>query len=117
MIWLYACLAVLSAIIIPLNVIACIALYRTDDVGRIQKVAQAAIIWLVPLVGAMLVLRIINEQDEEAVPRRWIPNDTINAYVRSALGVQARGLNRVARDAIESEIVETFSSGGAEGGD
>ena len=39
------------------------------------------IVWLVPIVGALVVLHLLVESDPDLVRQRWIPNDTINTYV------------------------------------
>jgi hypothetical protein len=49
--------------LIGLQVWATVRVYRSDLYEREQKWMQAKLIWLVPLVGAMLVLSVLKEED------------------------------------------------------
>ena len=119
-----AAIVVLAALL--LNVMATVSLYRTTQLSHRQKVAQAALVWLIPFIAAWLVLRLLAESDPDAVRRHWTPNDTINEYVYQALGIEARIVTRQAEAYIENAIAESFSShaehssggesGGADGG-
>jgi len=73
-------------------------------------VGQLLIAWLVPIVGARLVMYLLVEHDLEAIPRRLIPNDTVNHYLFTALGVPARHLTRIAKTAIQHEVYDAVSS-------
>jgi hypothetical protein len=49
--------------LIGLQVWATVRVYRSDLYERDQKWMQAKLIWLVPLIGAMLVLSVLKEDD------------------------------------------------------
>jgi hypothetical protein len=49
--------------LVALQVWATVRVYRSDLYEREQKWLQAKLIWLVPLVGAMLVLSVMKEDD------------------------------------------------------
>jgi hypothetical protein len=49
--------------LIGLQVWATVRVYRSDLYEREQKWMQAKLIWLVPLIGAMLVLSVLKEDD------------------------------------------------------
>ncbi|GAA3917140.1 hypothetical protein [Litoribacillus peritrichatus] len=100
---------VILGLVIYLNVMCSIALYRTDDLEKVQKLAQALIVWFVPILGPFFILRLIHSFDESSIPSRWFPNDYINSYIRQALGIQARVVNRSMKDAAEIEAYEVFS--------
>jgi hypothetical protein len=53
-----------------LNVLASVRLYRANELTRTQKSVQGVLVWAVPLLGALLVLAILNMSDREVVPRR-----------------------------------------------
>jgi hypothetical protein len=55
--WILAITGILITIYIWLSVIVSIALVRTDDLERLQKIAQTTFIWLVPYIGSAFVLR------------------------------------------------------------
>lgn len=107
MVWIYTLLGVLGVIGLWLAVVATIALHRTEDLDRAQKIGQGIIVWLVPIIGALFVLHLLQNHDQDAIPEKWVPNDTINHYVRDLLGFEARATNRFAKGTIEHEVVET----------
>jgi uncharacterized membrane protein YgcG len=113
-------LLILGAFVVYLNVMTTVALFRTSNLSVPQKIGQLAVTWLVPIIGARLVVYLLVEHDLAAIPARWAPNDTVNYYVLSALGVPARYLTNIAETAIEQEIYESvsshFSSGESSGG-
>jgi hypothetical protein len=49
-------LLLVLAVIVSLNVAATIAVWRDEYSERRQKILQIALVWLVPLFGALLVL-------------------------------------------------------------
>ena len=117
--WLLITLAILLLLHTWLAAIANIALWRTNDLERTQKIIQGIVVWAIPYFGAKLVLNLLKEHDEEAIPERWIPNRKINSLVKEFLQFGARGQNRAAGSAIENEIVDSIgeSMSGTGGGD
>ncbi len=63
----------LFAAIVWLNVLATIAIRCDATLERTQRIGQLLIVWLVPLIGAPLILRFVNEQSPDAIPKTWIP--------------------------------------------
>jgi hypothetical protein len=47
--------------IVLLNVAVTVALLRSQDYGRDQKVIQALLVWLLPPIGALVVLHFVRE--------------------------------------------------------
>jgi len=92
-----------------LDVVATACLVRTAQLTRFQKVSQGVIVWLVPIIGALVVLHLLVEGDPDVVRQRWIPNDTINAYLLQVLGLEARALERVAGQEIEQFAVDAVT--------
>ncbi len=59
--WLWAALACLAA----LNVAVCIAAARSGNYTRAQVVAQSFLVWLVPMIGAIVVgIFLFSERDK-----------------------------------------------------
>jgi len=48
-----------------------------------------------------VVLHLLQDHNQDAIPEKWVPNDTINHYVREWLGFEARATNRFAKASIE----------------
>jgi hypothetical protein len=107
---------VIALVATGLNVVASICLVRTEQLTRFQKIAQGVVVWLVPIVGALVVLHLLVESDPNMVRHRWIPNDTINAQLLQVLGLEARVIDRVAAQEIENFAVDIFT-GHASGSD
>jgi hypothetical protein len=53
-----------------LNIFASVRLYGADNLVRTQKIAQGVLVWVLPLVGALLVLAILRTSDRESVQTR-----------------------------------------------
>lgn len=109
MAWIVMFLVLLGAVVGYLSLMATVGILRTDTLTKPQKLAQISIAWLIPIVGARLVVHLLSEQDIEAIPQRWMPNDTMNYYVLSSLGVPAQAMTRFASRVIQNEIYETIA--------
>jgi hypothetical protein len=66
----------LAVALFLLNVAVSVFLIRRDDLERFQKVAQAFIVWLVPIVGAIFVWRLNKKYD--APLRVTVGNDGVS---------------------------------------
>jgi hypothetical protein len=121
----YALIAIgilVAAVLVLANLMATVALIRTDSLTRFQKIAQAVIVWVLPLFGAFLVLHLIGQSDWRAIPE-WIPDSAINRYVFELLGIEGKVAERAAEHVVESAIISSISehmshhsSGGDAGG-
>jgi hypothetical protein len=121
----YALVAVgafVALVVVVANLMATVALIRTSGLTRFQKVAQAVIVWVLPFLGAFLVLHLIGQSDREAIPQ-WIPDPAINRYVFELLGIEGKVAERAAEHVVEQTIIHTISehmshhsSGGESGG-
>jgi hypothetical protein len=98
-----------AGVLLVMDIIATVSVLRTRQLSRLQKVGQVAFVWCVPFVGAMLVTHLLAESDPDTVIRRWIPNDTINAYVLQLLTVEARVSLDATRAAAEGAFLDAFS--------
>ena len=94
-----------------LNVIASIALFKTDELSKLQKLFQLLFVWLVPFAGSLLVLNLLSGYDPDSIPRRWVPNEKINSYLQDMLGLQAQAINRATRHELGPNFSENSSSG------
>jgi tellurite resistance protein TehA-like permease len=113
--WIVVVLSALALFVVLLDVTATIALVRSQDLSRLRKVAQLAVVWLVPIIGAHLVVRFLYESEPRAIPDRWVPNDAINVVLLGALGVTVREVVNLAESAVEQQVIHAvsghFSSG------
>ena len=107
---------VMGVAALVLNAIATAGLVKARPLTTAQRVAQLLVVWAVPFIGALLVIRLLAEQDPDALRRRWTPSRQINEYVNQALGIQAQAATRAARIAIENEIIEAISEGSSGNG-
>jgi hypothetical protein len=107
----YALIAVggfVALIVVVLNLMATVSLIRTSSLTRFQKIAQAIVVWMVPFVGALLVLHLIGQSDRAAIPE-WIPDPAINQYVFQLLGIEGNVAERAAEQAVEQTIIHSIS--------
>ena len=115
---LVAIAGVVALIVVSANLMATVALIRTSGLTRFQKVAQGAIVWMLPFVGAFVVLHLIGQSDRASIPE-WIPDPAINRYVFELLGIEGKVVQRAAEQAVEQAIIHSISehmshSGGGE---
>jgi hypothetical protein len=118
---LIAFVAVVALAVLLSDLLATVSLIRTDQLNRFQKIAQVIIVWLVPFVGAWLVLHLIGQSDRKAI-LEWVPNTAISEYIFQMLGVEGRVATGAAESEIEQVIMDSLPghgghSGGAESGD
>jgi hypothetical protein len=108
---IYAVIAVggfVVLIIAVLNLMATVSLIRTSGLTRFQKVAQGVIVWMLPFLGAFLVLHLIGQSDRAAIPE-WIPDRPINQYVFQLLGIEGKIAERAAEHVMEQTIINSIS--------
>jgi hypothetical protein len=115
---LVAIAGVAALIVVIANLMATVALIRTSGLTRFQKVAQGVIVWMLPFVGAFLVLHLIGQSDRASIPE-WIPDPAINRYVFELLGIEGKVVQRAAEQVVEQAIIHAISehmshSGGGE---
>jgi len=60
-------------ILIWLNILATIAIRCDQTLERFQRTAQLIFVWVIPFLGASIVIRIVYEHSPETIPRSWIP--------------------------------------------
>lgn len=60
-------------IILWLNILATIAVKCDYTVNNTQRVMQMFFVWLVPFLGASVVLRLVYQYSPNTIPRSWIP--------------------------------------------
>ena len=66
-------IAVTALIVITLNVYAMLRVSRKNNLEKFQKITQSAIIWVVPIIGALFILSFIKEDETPKGP--YNPND------------------------------------------
>ena len=65
-------LAVLGFVVV-LNLVVTVGLIRDDGVTNLQKVAQAMLVWLLPIVGAGIVLAVIGSHHTKDEMKSLVP--------------------------------------------
>ena len=101
-------LGLLALVVFSASLVATVSLIRTEQLTRFQKIAQTVIVWVVPIVGAWLVVYLVSQSDRRVVPR-WIPNDTINDYVYQLLGFEGKIALRAAEQELEHAVLDSLS--------
>ena len=112
--WIVVDFSVVALFLLLLDVTASVAVVRSD-LSRMRKVAQLAVVWFVPVIGAHLVVRFLAESEPQAIPTRWIPNDAINGMLLWALGVtvrEATSLGECSAERYLTHIVSDHFHGG-----
>ncbi|PCJ16152.1 MAG: hypothetical protein COB04_11420 [Gammaproteobacteria bacterium] len=96
-------------IIVYWNIVASIALVKTDELEKFQKVVQGALVWLVPILGSFVVIRLISEYDLDAFRSKFIP-EIFQGWIGRAHRSQERA------DSREESLNEHFSPHDSAGG-
>jgi hypothetical protein len=77
---MYAALAVLSIFVIGLNVAATYVLVHSLRYDRRQKSIQAVLVWLVPIVGALLVWSLARDTNVSRVTTDLADRGGLDGY-------------------------------------
>jgi hypothetical protein len=105
---LFAITGAAAVFLVIVNLMATVALVRTDSLTGFQKVAQGFIVWVFPVAGALLVLHLIGQSDGRAIPK-WISDPEINQYVFQLLGIEGKAAERAAEHVVEQALVHGIS--------
>ena len=80
MLWTVIFLLVL-VVWLYVNVAASWALARAASVSRQRKLAQALLVWLIPFLGAWLVLHLLADAEPEAIPERILGSMGVGWFI------------------------------------
>ena len=107
----------LAYALVVLNAIATLVLWRAHGASVRQRFAQTAVIWLVPVVGALLVLHLHHTGWAPARRGSSLSPKGAHLYVAQSLEAEARLASHAARASLEHSAVEALShsDGGADG--
>lgn len=99
-----------------LDIVATVSLWRTISLNRFQKIAQVVIVWVVPYLGAWLILYLMAREEPEAVPAHSLGSATLGIYLVPGIRVHFTSV-----DADPAERApgagEGADVGGGDGGD
>jgi TRAP-type C4-dicarboxylate transport system permease small subunit len=65
-------LALLLAAAVAFQIWVTVRLWRTDWFERAEKVAQSKLIWLLPILGAVMVYSVIADEEEPPRPTSYL---------------------------------------------
>jgi hypothetical protein len=81
-------IALILVILMGMNLVATRAVIRDDFSGRGQKIAQLLSVWLIPLLGALVVLGVHRREEKSSGKYREIP-DPGDDFAASGRGVRS----------------------------
>jgi hypothetical protein len=117
--WPFVYFGAMAVVAFGLSCWATRVVLRQPDVPRLQRRWQLALTWVLPIVGALLVVEIYR------VARRrtrsgFVTADEINPMLNQALQPLAKDATRAAEGFIEQEIFDAtlqhFTDSGGDGG-
>jgi len=62
-----------AVVVLWLNILASIAIKYDNTLESVQKIGQHIFVWIIPLIGAGFVLKLVYDHQPETIPRCWIP--------------------------------------------
>ena len=65
--------ALFTLMLLWLNFLATLAVKYDHTLEPVQRIGQLIFVWLIPFLGASVVLHIVYEHSPEAIPRSWVP--------------------------------------------
>ena len=68
-----ASVIIVAAYIIYLNILATIVVKYSHELTRFQRTSQFIVVWLLPILGAGLVLHFLFRIQPDTLPKSWIP--------------------------------------------
>jgi uncharacterized membrane protein YgcG len=103
------------ALVVYLNLVATIHLTQSDLYSPGQKVVQLVLIWLVPIIGASIVIKLIME--EPAAEKRLPGGDSfIVRFLLLSFIFSSATVSDTDSDALDSSDAGGFDGGGDGGG-
>jgi len=103
--------------LVALNVVATIVLLFASGVSWRQCAVQTVIVWLLPVLGALLVLHLHVDALSRPVRRRRLSPKAAHPYVTQALEAEARLADHAARAELEHSVIDTLSHSDGGAGD
>lgn len=100
--------AVVAGMAVVYAISGTVALVRTSQLSKPQKIAQSVFVWAVPLLGPLLVMHLLADRDARSIPAGWSKNDEINSYVWQALTGHARLAYKSAVLYVETQVLEAI---------
>jgi hypothetical protein len=94
-------LAIAGVAALGLDVLATYALVRAEDLDQSQRYAQLALVWLIPIVGALVVLTVRREALRAPERRADVPESSDDNAIDMAM--VARRASRLNRDEAEPD--------------
>ncbi|NKF22792.1 hypothetical protein [Solimonas marina] len=79
-------IVIAAAVLLILNGVASLVLVRVGGIERGQRIAQALLVWLLPVVGAAVVLAVNRELTRATVPVRGASPDDVTSMSQMQLG-------------------------------
>jgi hypothetical protein len=106
--WTLLFLVTVAVVALLVNTRATYVLMTGDSATRAQKIVQTCIVWLLPILGALLMLAL---HDRRIVPPSGAPlsADEINPLVNQALQPIAKTANRAAERVIQEEVLDAVT--------
>lgn len=71
--WIIGGLALFGAYTLYLNILATLVTRHRPIFTPWQQRMQLLIVWLLPLIGALLILRLLFMDRPDTLPRAWVP--------------------------------------------
>ena len=96
------------------NVAAGWSLARATTVSRRRKVAQLLLVWLVPFLGAWLVLHFLADAEPEAIPTRILGSIGVGWFIIAGTHAGHLKASEQALNSGDSEASASGASGGNE---
>lgn len=100
-----------------LNILAILAIKYDRTLELFQKVAQFMFVWLIPFLGAGIVLRIVYDHSPGTIPRNWVPWPFKNLIYGKPIEPNRNRDDREPDGASGSISWRHFDDGDAGGGD
>ena len=101
-----------SIIALWLNVLATIAVRCDATIDDIQRTAQMFFVWLIPFIGASVVLHIVYQYSPNTIPRSWIPWPFKNIIYGAPIKDNLNRDDREKDETIRRNTGSSFDSGG-----
>ncbi len=100
-----------------ISILSILCLFLDPDLEPIQRWGQAIIVVLLPYIGALFILKMVNEHSPEVVSKFYIPWPFKNIVLDKSLRHGGSGNNREEQPGMHKEAINSTSDSSGGGGD
>ena len=95
-----------------LTFLALLCVMLDPELNRVQRWGQSVVVILVPIIGPLLILKLVNDHSPEVVSRFYIPWPFRQVILNKPTRPHGQGSNKEEIPGVHSSVITNSDSGG-----